>query len=334
MFGGYAFGGGYFAFAPPPLTDGDTPVSHRGYPIPAPEVMKFGRLPLAQDTPMFFSQGFSAALSFTGSQIKQTTYPLVAAVLSFTGSIGKITKLPLTGGLSFTGAIKKLNSIPLTGGLTFTGAISKSTKYVMTAGLSFTGAIKKLSGIPLVGGLSFNTTFVAGARVMFTAALNFAGNLNKKTTTSFSGVLSFVGSMGRGFFVYMTAALSFLGSWNQSANTEATGTVWYQNPEYLVGTVDYDDPNTFFDAVYPFDGAITQNITSVYPQAAQLWEPQVLDTPDTMWSQNPEYFLGAVLYDDPNTLFDALIPFDSSTPENLVPTYPTNDTIWEEPNSL
>jgi len=102
-------------------------------------------------------------------------------------------------------------------------------------------------------------------------------------------------------------------------------TLWYENPTYLQGAVDYDDPNTLYDANYPFDGAVTGNITSVYPQEGVLWDPEVYDGVDTLWSQNPNYLDGATLY-DAAVLYDAVIPYDGT--DNLVSVYPSSDTIW------
>jgi hypothetical protein len=101
--------------------------------------------------------------------------------------------------------------------------------------------------------------------------------------------------------------------------------LWSQNPTYLQGAVDYDDPNTLYDAIYPFDGAVTGNITSVYPATDILWDSQDYDGTDTLWSQNPNYLEGATLY-DASVTYDAVIPYDGT--DNLVSVYPSNDTIW------
>jgi hypothetical protein len=107
-------------------------------------------------------------------------------------------------------------------------------------------------------------------------------------------------------------------------------TLWYENPTYLQGAVDYDDPNTLYDASYPFDGAVTGNITSVYPATDVLWENQDV-IGDTLWSQNPNYLDGATLYDAP-VFYDASIPYDGT--DNLVSVYPSSDTIWSGNNDV
>jgi hypothetical protein len=106
-------------------------------------------------------------------------------------------------------------------------------------------------------------------------------------------------------------------------------TLWQQNPTYLKGAVGYDDPNTLFDANYPFDGAPTKNITSVYPVPNQLWDPDIDSGKQTLWQENPAYQAEAVFYDDSNTLFDAPIPFDGATSANLTTVYAPSDTIWK-----
>jgi hypothetical protein len=107
-------------------------------------------------------------------------------------------------------------------------------------------------------------------------------------------------------------------------------TLWYENPTYLLGSVGYDDPNTLYDASIPFDGAVTGNITSVYPATDVLWENQDV-IGDTLWSQNPNYLEGATFY-DASVTYDALIPYDGT--DNLVSVYPSSDTIWSGNNNV
>jgi hypothetical protein len=273
----------------------------------------------------------TGGLSFTGVFTKITNIPLVAAVLSFTGAFSKKDLKALTGGLSFTGVFSKMDLKALTGTLSFTGTFNKLTKYFMTGVLSFTGAMVKTTKYFFNATLSFTTLFAIPAiYVVMTAGLSFSGAIGRNTRKSMTSTLTFSGLFGRGFKKTFTAALNFIGSFVHSANTAATGTLWMQNPTYLQGAVQYDDSNTLFDANVPFDGAVTANITSVYPQTAQLWAPYFPDAKQTIWNQNPTFMQGTVGYDDSNTLFDAAIPFDGAPTKNLTTVYAPPDTIYSE----
>ncbi len=272
-------------------------------------------------------------LTITGVFAKLTKYPLVAAVLSFTGAFVKKPIRALTGVLSFTGAFKKTDNKVTSGTLTFTGAQSKFTTYPLVAAvLSFTGAMFKRTSRAFTGGISFSGTFIAGINILFGATLTFSGAMNRTVFYPLTAVLSFVGGFGRGFFKKFTATLGFLGGFGHSANVQRTGTLWQQNPAYLQGAHKYDDANTLFDAAIPFDGAVTANITSVYPQTGQLWAPYIQNRVKTIWAENANYLKGAVGYDDPNTLFDAAIPFDGTN--NLSSIYSPPATIYTEDNFL
>jgi len=178
-----------------------------------------------------FSQTLTAALSFTGSQVKQTTRPLAGA-LSFTGSVVRRTAKAVSGALSSTGALARSAAKAMTAALSFTGSVTRNVAKLLTGALSFTGSVVRRVARSLSGALSFTGNLLSGlaltralsGALSFTGsqvrrtgktasgALSFAGSAALRTGKGVAGALTFTGSQVRSVGRTMTAALSFTGS--------------------------------------------------------------------------------------------------------------------------
>ena len=254
----------------------------------------------------------------------------MAATLSFVGTFtkGVINIISFAGSLSFSGAFNKNTSHKQTASLSFSGAINRSTSYILSAGLTFSGAIKRLTGQLLTGGLSFSSTFIYGAGVIFTAALTFTGNVLKGTARNLTpATLGFVGNLGRGFFKLFKSSITFITNFYNGLIGQIVGNLWYENPDYFDGTIYYNDPNTKYNATVPYNGAPNNNIASVYNPTSALWTPQGVNK-ETQWSQNPEYLENTLLYNDPSTKYNALIPFNGTTTGEITPNYSPTSALW------
>lgn len=158
-----------------------------------------------------FSQTLTAALSFTGSQVKQTARPLAGA-LSFTGSVVRRTAKAVSGALSFTGALARSAAKAMTAALSFTGSVTRNVAKLLTGALSFTGSVVRRVARSLSGALSFTGSQVRRTGKTASGALSFAGSAALRTGKGVAGALTFTGSQVRSVGRTMTAALSFTGS--------------------------------------------------------------------------------------------------------------------------
>lgn len=159
-----------------------------------------------------YSQIFTAMLSFTGSQTKQTNKGISGAA-SFSGSTTKATASGVLG----------------TANLSFSGSQTKAiTKGLPSATVSFTGAIAKQMGRPLAAALSSSGSITRSTAHHLTASVSFAGNIARNITrTAFTATLSFVGSITKGsaHFLTLTGSLSFVGASTRVVGKALSGAV-------------------------------------------------------------------------------------------------------------
>lgn len=147
---------------------------------------------------------FTAALSFTGTQTRQTT-KLLTAGLSFSGQTLKALTRSLAGGLSFVGqTTKQTVKTAFAAGVGFVGSMSRNTARQLSAGLSFTGswtrqwAHKALltASVGFSGALQTSLSHLGNAYfVALYATLSFAGTTEKTVGKTFAATLSFAGSI-------------------------------------------------------------------------------------------------------------------------------------------
>lgn len=185
--------------------------------------------------PNAFTQLFTAAVSFVGAEVNQTSHILPTAALNFVGAIAKRTNKPLTAALTFSGNLVKAIVHILVAALTFVGNTSKQTVRALTAALTFIGAVVSAkfftrlltAAVTFSGAISKQANKSTSGAVTFigniparaithglTASLTFIGNTAKQTSRSFTAGLTFIGSLIEGIFkqVFLTAAVSFAGT--------------------------------------------------------------------------------------------------------------------------
>lgn len=184
--------------------------------------------------PQAFLSDLTAALDFTGAQVKQTAKGLAAATVSFTGSLARRTLRALAATLAFTGTLGTAAvhnfTQALTATLSFTGAQTRRVGKATTATVSFTGTQARSVAKGVTATVSFTGAQARRtATALSAAALSFTGAMVKRTSRALSATVSFTGSVAtlavHVFTQALTATLAFTGSLPRRMSAVKTATV-------------------------------------------------------------------------------------------------------------